>query len=138
MSSKWKEKWKDMRMICLQYVIALLLTLALGALLIYRLGEQPMTAVYYIWDGAFGSLYKFGSTLRWMTPCLFTGIAVSFAFKSGIFNCGIQGQVYMGAITAATICSADASRNSCVCLYRSSRDCRNAMGIDSCNYEIIF
>ena len=103
MSSKWKEKWKDMRMICLQYVIALLLTLALGALLIYRLGEQPMTAVYYIWDGAFGSLYKFGSTLRWMTPCLFTGIAVSFAFKSGIFNCGIQGQVYMGAITAATI-----------------------------------
>ena len=90
MSSKWKEKWKDMRMICLQYVIALLLTLALGALLIYRLGEQPMTAVYYIWDGAFGSLYKFGSTLRWMTPCLFTGIAVSFAFKSGIFNCGIQ------------------------------------------------
>lgn len=103
MSTKWKEKWKDIRMIFIQYVIALILTLALGALLIYRLGEQPLTAVYYIWDGAFGSLTKFGSTLRWMTPCLFTGIAVAFAFKSGIMNCGIQGQVYMGAITAATI-----------------------------------
>lgn len=90
-------------MVCIQYGVALILTLILGAILIYLLGENPVSAVQYIWDGAFGSAKKFGNTLRWMTPCLFTGIAVSFAFKSGIWNCGIQGQVYMGAITAATI-----------------------------------
>lgn len=96
-------KKKEIKLIIIQYIIALVLTLLLGGILIYALGEQPSTALYYILDGAFGNLVKFGSTLRWATPCLFTGIAVSIAFKSGIMNCGIQGQVYMGAIVAAVI-----------------------------------
>lgn len=103
MKDRRREKWREVQILCIQYGAALVLTLILGAILIYLLGENPVVAVRYIWDGAFGSMKKFGNTLRWMTPCLFTGIAVSFAFKSGIWNCGIQGQVYMGAITAATI-----------------------------------
>lgn len=98
-----KNKRNHIKIIVVQYTLAFILALLIGSVLIYKLGESPLVAVQYILDGAFGSKVKLGNTLRWATPCLFTGIAVSVAFRSGIMNCGIQGQVYMGAIVAAII-----------------------------------
>jgi len=46
----------------------------------------------------FGSLYGFMSVLRWMTPLLFLGVAASFALKAGLWNIGIEGQMYLGAL----------------------------------------
>lgn len=97
------KKKNGIKEIMIQYMLALFATLILGGLLIEALGESPLSAMHYILDGAFGSITKFGSTLRWATPCLFTGMAVALAFRSGIMNCGIQGQVYVGALTAAII-----------------------------------
>ncbi len=98
-----QNKRKRTQMIAIRYSIALVLTLAFGCILFIMQGESPITAVKYILDGAFGSLVNFGNTLRWATPCLFTGGAVTIAFRSGIMNCGIQGQVYMGAMAATII-----------------------------------
>jgi len=37
------------------------------------------------------------------TPLILTGLSVAFAFKTGLFNIGAEGQYIMGALTAATL-----------------------------------
>jgi simple sugar transport system permease protein len=54
-------------------------------------------------QGAFGNMNAFGRTLEKATPLIFSGLAVAFGFKAGLFNIGAQGQLLFGAITAAAI-----------------------------------
>lgn len=37
------------------------------------------------------------------TPLIFTGLAVALGFRSGLFNIGAEGQLYVGAITATFV-----------------------------------
>lgn len=98
-----KIRSRDLRILCIQYAQALIIIVILGGILIRAQGESPAEALKYILEGAVGSPTAIANTLRWATPCMFTGAAVTLAFKSGIMNCGIQGQVYTGALTAAII-----------------------------------
>ena len=86
-----------------KYGFSLIVTLLLGAVLIIAQGENPATAAAVIFDGAFGSLTKFGNTLRWMAPNLMLGIAAAVAFKAGVSNLGIEGQVAWGGFVAAVL-----------------------------------
>lgn len=86
-----------------RYVMSFIGVLLFGSILIAVQGENPYRAAALIIEGAFGSLTSFGNTLRWATPCLFTGAAAIVAFKSGVTNLGIEGQMYMGAITAGFV-----------------------------------
>lgn len=47
-----------------------------------------------------GTLSGFFEALRFATPLIFTGLAVAFSFRAGLFNIGAPGQMIMGAITA--------------------------------------
>lgn len=78
-------------------VVALLI----GVLLILPTGTSPLDAYGELWNGAFGSTVNLLNTLSRSTPFLFTGLAAAFAFKAGVFNIGIEGQLYMGAFFAA-------------------------------------
>lgn len=86
-----------------RYVSSFIGVLVIGSILILIQGENPVRASMLIVEGAFGSITSFGNTLRWATPCLFTGAAAIVAFKSGVTNLGIEGQMYLGAITSAYI-----------------------------------
>lgn len=86
----------------LRYVGALAAVLVVGALLINLQGGRPGEAVVAILQGAIGDITAFGNSIRWITPCLITGIAATVAFKAGIWNFGVGGQLYVGAF-AATI-----------------------------------
>lgn len=81
----------------MKYACSFLAVMVIGSLLILWQGENPATAMKYILQGAFGSIRNFGNTLRWITPCILTGIAATIAFKSGVMNLGIEGQLYFGA-----------------------------------------
>lgn len=83
-----------------RYVMSFIGVLLIGSVLIVIQGENPVRAAALIVEGAFGSVTSFGNTLRWATPCLFTGAAAIVAFKSGVTNLGIEGQMYLGAVTA--------------------------------------
>src|SRR5207244_4849002 len=50
--------------------------------------------------GAFGDAHAWGGTLAKATPILFTGLAVAVAFRGGLFNIGVEGQLYLGALAA--------------------------------------
>jgi simple sugar transport system permease protein len=44
-----------------------------------------------------------GGTVRWATPLIIAGLAVAVAFRAGVWNIGVDGQLYLGAITATLI-----------------------------------
>ena len=86
-----------------RYVASFIGVLVIGALLIAAQGEDPVNAAGLIVEGAFGGKIQWGNTIRWATPCLLNGIAAIIAFKSGVNNLGIEGQMYIGALTAGLI-----------------------------------
>lgn len=82
---------------------AVLLALLIGAIILLISGANPIQAYAALFQGAFGSMTALGRTLEKATPLVFSGLAVAFAFKAGLFNIGAQGQLLFGAITAAAI-----------------------------------
>jgi simple sugar transport system permease protein len=82
---------------------AVLLALLIGAIILLVSGANPVQAYVALFQGAFGSMTALGRTLEKATPLVFSGLAVAFAFKAGLFNIGAQGQLLFGAITAAAI-----------------------------------
>ncbi|MFD2332342.1 ABC transporter permease [Cohnella sp. GCM10020058] len=81
--------------------IAIVLGLLCGGIVMWIGGYNPFEAYGALWKTVFGTKYDFGETIVAITPILFTGLAVGFAFRAGIFNIGADGQYIIG-MTAAT------------------------------------
>ncbi|WP_072523794.1 ABC transporter permease [Clostridium sp. Marseille-P3244] len=82
-------------------ILAIILGLIVGSIFIAFTGNNPIIVYGYMISGAFGSPSAIASTLRWTTPLLFAGLAATVAFRGGMFNFGVDGQLYMGAFAAA-------------------------------------
>ena len=64
-------------------------------------GDDPFSAMATLADGAFGSSQRTGETLTSFVPLALTGLAVAIGFRAGLFNIGAEGQLLMGALSAA-------------------------------------
>ena len=84
-------------------VITILITLAIGALMIINAGESPLKAYGILFYGAFGTGTGLLNTLSKATPLIFTGLAAALADIVGVFNIGVEGQLYLGALAAAVV-----------------------------------
>jgi len=84
-------------------VLAVLLSFIIGGGLIYLSGADPFLALNGLFMGAFGDLDAFSRTLEKATPLVFNGLALTLAFKAGLFNIGVQGQFLFGAIISAAV-----------------------------------
>ena len=84
-------------------LLTILVSLLIGALLIFPSGESPLHAYAVLFAGAFGSVTGWLGTLARATPLIFTGLAAAVASRSGVFNIGIEGQLYLGALAAAMV-----------------------------------
>jgi general nucleoside transport system permease protein len=58
---------------------------------------------YALFKGAFGSSNSISETIVVATPIMFAGLAVALAFRAGMFNIGGEGQLLVGAMTAAMV-----------------------------------
>ena len=79
------------------YAAAILSAFIISALLILAYGADPITA----FSGFFltlGSLHGITEVFVRATPILLTGLAVTVAFRCKVFNLGIEGQFWIGAI----------------------------------------
>lgn len=85
----------------MKYLISLVLVLLIGAFMFAIQGENPVDAVQAMIQGALGSRTAIGNSLRWSMPSILTGIAAAIAFKSGVTNLGVEGQLYFGALATA-------------------------------------
>lgn len=86
---------------------AFLVSLLLSALIMLACGFNPLDAYAAILSGSLGSLRGVINTFVQATPLIFTGLAYSFAKKASLINLGVEGQMYMGALGAAIVGTAD-------------------------------
>lgn len=84
-------------------VISVILGLLVGAVVMYVSGYDPIEGYAALWDGIFGDAYTIGETIRQITPYILAGLAVAFAFRTGLFNIGVEGQLIVGWFAAAYV-----------------------------------
>src|SRR5665648_15556 len=84
-------------------ILAVLCALLIGAVIILAIGENPLQAYAAMFQGAFGDPSSWAETLQRATPYIFGGLAFLIAARAGLFNIGIEGQMYVGAIAAAIV-----------------------------------
>jgi simple sugar transport system permease protein len=83
--------------------LSILTAVILGGIIIVLVRGNPFVAYLGLLQGSFGSAKALSETAVWATPYIFAGLAVALAFKGGLFNIGAEGQLAIGATTAALI-----------------------------------
>jgi len=66
-------------------------------------GVNPLHAYGALFRGAFGSVAGVVAILMRATPLLLTGLGTTVAFRSGQWNIGGEGQIYLGALGATMV-----------------------------------
>ncbi|HEY4181446.1 MAG TPA: ABC transporter permease [Kofleriaceae bacterium] len=91
------------RTAALAVVVSLLISIAIGSVLMLAAGKSPA----YVWSEmalrTFGDPYLLGQMLYKTTGLIFTGLAVSLALDAGLFNIGVEGQVTAGVVGASLV-----------------------------------
>ena len=84
-------------------VVSVILGLLVGAVVMIVSGYDPIKGYIALWNGIFGDAYTIGETIRQITPYILAGLAVAFAFRTGLFNIGVEGQLIVGWFAAAYV-----------------------------------
>ena len=94
-----------------QSLIAIVISLIFGALILWLMGKDPMSAYMDLLRGS-GLMEKvkysgrqnmftdFMSFIDAMTPMIFASLAVALALKGGFFNIGVSGQMLFAGFCA--------------------------------------
>jgi general nucleoside transport system permease protein len=83
--------------------LSVLFGLLIGAVVLLIAGYDPLRAYWVILSGTFSRPKYIAYTVIYATPLIMTALSVSFAFKTGLFNIGAEGQFIVGAISAALL-----------------------------------
>src|SRR5579871_2126583 len=84
-------------------LLAVFTALVLGAVIIAATGGNAALAYQGLWEGSFGRARSISDTLVRATPYIFGGLAVALAFKGGLFNIGVEGQITIGSLATAFV-----------------------------------
>ncbi|MDO9491072.1 ABC transporter permease [Acetobacterium sp.] len=77
---------------------AVLAALAVASIIVLVAGANPIELYIGIFQGCFGSVYRFSATIEKMVPLLVLSLGVMVAFKMRFWNIGAEGQFQMGAV----------------------------------------
>ena len=87
-------------------LLAIFTAFVIGGVVIWITSGQ-LSTVFEAYGGLIrGAFFKqrgFTETLVAMTPYIFLSLGLAVGFKSGLFNIGVEGQFYIGAISAAFV-----------------------------------
>jgi len=97
-TAAWRERAEEA---LLPPFVALLVALICGDLLILSYGQSPLEVYRMLLEGTWGNAYGFGQVLYKATTLTFTGLAVSFGLRAGLFNIGGESQLAAGGFAAA-------------------------------------
>jgi general nucleoside transport system permease protein len=81
--------------------VSIVLAFFAAGLVLLATGHDPLSAYRQLFDAAFLNPGALTQTLVSATPLAFTGLAAAAAFRMRLFNIGGEGQLLIGAITAA-------------------------------------
>lgn len=84
-------------------ILTIVAALAVSSILIIAWGANVWQAYQALFSGAFGSSNAIATTLTYWVPLVLTGLAVTYAFRAGFFNIGMEGQLYLGALAGTWV-----------------------------------
>lgn len=107
-ASPWAERLRHVGRALALPAGSVILAFLLGAVLIGATGGDPLMSYEAMACGGFGlfcfggetSMLQISNTIEFVTPLILAGLAVAVAFRAGLFNIGVQGQLILGAIFA--------------------------------------
>lgn len=94
-----KGKWASITVPLLSVALGLLV----GGVIMLVSGYNPIVAYAALFNGIFSNTYVIGETIRQMTPLILSGLAVAFAFRTGLFNIGVEGQLLVGWLASVYV-----------------------------------
>ena len=107
MRKNWDTLWQEvqkMKKNRFKYTaISILIGLIVGAIILGVSGFNPFEAYWIMITGVFGSSKYISWTIIRSTSVIITGISVAFAFRTGLFNIGAEGQFIIGAMAATLV-----------------------------------
>lgn len=87
----------------LNLLLTSVVALLIGAVIMLVMGFDPIEAYIQLFRGAFIGKLNVGTTLQKFLPLLLTSMAFAVAARAGVFNVGVEGEMYLGAIGAAWV-----------------------------------
>ena len=83
--------------------IAIALGFIVAAVLLAVAGYNPGDSFAALFEGVFAKPKYISNTIIKAAPIILTGISVAFAFKTGLFNIGAEGQYIAGTVCAVLV-----------------------------------
>lgn len=84
-------------------LVSILLGLVVGAIALLIAGFNPIEAYSAMITGVIGKPKFIAWTIIRSTPLILTGLSIAFAYKTGLFNIGAEGQFIIGALFATLV-----------------------------------
>jgi ABC-type uncharacterized transport system permease subunit len=84
-------------------IITIELALIAGGIILELSGKDALDTYRVLFEWGLGTQRAQANSLLAATPIIFTGLGTAIAFRAGIFNVGVEGSLYMGALAAAWV-----------------------------------
>lgn len=84
-------------------ILSIIMGLFVGAIVLAVSGYNPFEAYAALFRGIFSKPKYVAIVIVRSTPIILTGLSVAFAFKTGLFNIGAEGQYIVGSIAAVLV-----------------------------------
>lgn len=84
-------------------LVAIVAALAVGAVIIVATGANAVTAYRALIDGSLGDRRAIAETLIAATPLALGGLSFAVAARAGLFNIGVEGQLFMGSLATGLV-----------------------------------
>ena len=82
---------------------AIILAFGTAGILLGLVGQNPIHSFAGMASTAVGSKFAIGTTLSKTVPRLLPALGIALALRSGLWNIGAEGQIYLGAAAAAAV-----------------------------------
>lgn len=84
-------------------MIAILCSFFVASIILAATGYPPLRSLGALIEGVFAGPKHISNVIIKSTPLILTGIGVAFAFKTGLFNIGAEGQFIMGCVASTVV-----------------------------------
>jgi len=84
-------------------LLAVLGAFAVGAVILWLQGVNPLEAYRAMFYGAFGTKNGLADTLVKSVPLMLVALGIAIAFRAGMINIGAEGQLIVGALLATYV-----------------------------------
>lgn len=84
-------------------IVSIILGFIVAGAILASIGFNPIKTYSTMFSGIFGKPRYIANTVISATPLILTGASVAFAFKTGLFNIGAEGQYMFGFIVAGIL-----------------------------------